>query len=696
MSKTNSISWDVCTELFPLTFCIDKSGIVQMLSPSLGKLIGQDVVGELFFDHLSINSPEPWHSGGGEYFQKHKDNLILFHTKNNAFAFRGQVIDGWHGGHEAYLLVCTPWMNWIRNKVGDVRLDPSLFPILDSQLDLELSTTTQTLMQKDLENLTDFLRKAKDKAEDASRAKSQFVSHVSHELRTPLNAISTSVDLLRGGDLDTAQQTELFHVLSSSADTLIEMINNVLDFSKLNEAQYNPVSETFSPEALVLETVRMLNQLALENNSKVQTIVMNRVPRMVSGDTLILRKVLINLVGNAIKHSGSDLIKVLVTMGETEDGRNCLMLRVRDYGIGIDKNELATIFEDFQTGSSRNLGSTGLGLAITRRLLNHVGGEICVDSEPGRGTCFRLTMPVDISHEVSRPERRTPVRQSTQSLQGQALLVDDNLINLKVGKMLLEKLGLEVSTADSGQAAIDCCRNQQFDLIYMDINMPDMSGIDATRKIHALPGLDALPVLALTANVSPEDLESYLGCGMQGVLLKPMDKSKVIELTAEILSAADSASDNEGHKPADTVDAVCNMRTLGELLAGVGADDANEVLEIYLEASNRLVSDIDEALRSKDASSARAGAHKLASTALTYGLEQFGNWLRKIELLRDADIINQAESFLTQLTELHIASLTVLESIDARGLIATEVQALTCRDRSRHCDIGQQHIRTEG
>ena len=205
----------------------------------------------------------------------------------------------------------------------------------------------------------------------------------------------------------------------------------------------------------------------------------------------------------------------------------------------------------------------------------------------------------------------------------------------------------------------------------MDINMPDMSGMDATRKIHALPGLDNLPILALTANVSPEDLESYLGCGMQGVLLKPMDKSKVIEMTAEILSA--SASNKERQTPTGTVNAVCNMRTLGELLAGVGADDADEVLEIYLEASNRLVSDIDVSLRSKDADSARAGAHKLASTALTYGLEQFGNWLRQIEVLSDADIINQSESLLMQLTELHSVSLAILEDIDAEALIAAEV-----------------------
>jgi len=380
------------------------------------------------------------------------------------------------------------------------------------------------------------LTTARFAAEAGSQAKSAFVANVSHELRTPMNGILGLTDLLLDSGLTEAQSEQLL-LVRSSAHSLLRLLNDLLDFSKIEAGKMELERAEFRPAELVGSVVKLQSAQAVAKGLALVSRIAAGVPELVRGDAGRLRQILVNLVGNAVKFTDAGEVSVTLAAEPATGSAVRLHFAVRDTGIGIPEEEHRAIFGPFvQVGTvlDRTHGGTGLGLAITAHLVELMGGEIALESEVGRGSTFRVTLPVDGvaagagSPELPSPGPTSPIpepRPAERALD--VLLVDDNPVNRFVAGLMLERCGHRVSMADDGAAAIERCREQTFDAIFMDVQMPGMDGFEATARIRALAGGAAVPIIAMTAYASPGDRERCLAAGMDDYVAKPVDSPAI-------------------------------------------------------------------------------------------------------------------------------------------------------------------------
>ncbi len=388
---------------------------------------------------------------------------------------------------------------------------------------LELYRSNELLRKQaaDLESVvaerTAALRLALEQAEAATRSKSDFLATVSHEIRTPLNGIIGLADLLSLSKLD-AEQTEHLKLLLQSGQSLLALINDLLDFSKIEAGRMELESSIFDPG---LELASLVETFRPQAVAKSLELVADfaPLPPTVRGDSLRLRQILSNLLSNALKFTMHGRVHVSAE-AVREPSFWCLNLVVTDTGIGFAPDGAEQLFEPFRqedSSISRRFGGTGLGLAICRRLARAMGGDITATS--GEGTTFRATVrlqPCDV------PSSNDPVEHPAPGLPDlSVLVVDDNDTNRVVALALLRKIGQEAVAAKSGAAAIEILRERSFDLVLMDMQMPGMDGITATREIRRLPLAYQPRIVALTANAFESDRQLCLDAGMDGFLAKP-------------------------------------------------------------------------------------------------------------------------------------------------------------------------------
>ncbi len=387
----------------------------------------------------------------------------------------------------------------------------------------------------DARKATEESRRAQAVAEAESRAKSEFLANMSHEIRTPMNAILGLTDLVLRTEL-TPRQSDYLTKSKLAADSLLQLIDGILDFSKIEAGMLEIESREFLLEDVLRRVTAIVGSRAQQKGLRFIVEIDSEIPPRLMGDGHRLTQVLVNLCGNAVKFTSIGEVCVLVEKISAHESSASVRFSVRDTGIGMSAQELGRVFRPFSqadASTSRQFGGTGLGLTISKQLVQLMGGSIDVSSEPGRGSEFSFTVSFSVDDVVKAVTPRIePVArsQAIEKLRGRhILLVEDNDINQMVASELLSSLaGMRVTVACNGSQAIEILQAQLVDIVLMDVQMPQMDGYETTRHIRIDPAFAKLPIIAMTAHATTLDRELCLASGMNDYVSKPFDPQALI------------------------------------------------------------------------------------------------------------------------------------------------------------------------
>ena len=423
-------------------------------------------------------------------------------------------------------------------------------------------------------------REAQMKAESANRAKSDFLARMSHELRTPLNAILGFTNILRGDSAIPEKQQQLLHIVNTSGEHLLAMINDVLDMAKIDAGRMEVVESAVDLHEMGREIIQLMTARSERKGLLLKHDVAANCPQYVQCDPNKLRQALLNLLGNAIKFTeqGQVILRLASRPGDSPQHLR-LVIEVEDSGNGIPAADQAAIFEPFvQARGNQNQKGTGLGLGITRRFVELMGGTISLRSEPGVGSVFRIELPVRSADKTDTPTVNSSsrvIRLAPGQSECRVLIVEDQMENWALLQHILEVVGFQVRVAQNGLEGVAAFAEWQPQLIWMDVRMPVMDGLEATRRIRMLEGGDKVRILAVTASVFAEERDRILSAGMDDLLMKPYRPDAIYDAMERFLGVS-FIRGNHADAPPQTPDRL-DAAQLADLPAGM-RDELRSVL----------------------------------------------------------------------------------------------------------------------
>ncbi len=511
--------------------------------------------------------------------------------------------------------------------------------------------TEQKRIEKELiearvfaELATEIAEKAKSNAESATKiaenavqAKQQFLSNMSHEIRTPMNAIIGFTKVVLKTDL-TAKQKEYLTAIKMSGDALIVLINDILDLAKVDSGKMSFEAIPFKLELSISAMLHLFDTKIQEKNLELVKEYDKNIPEVLIGDPVRLHQIILNLISNAVKFTSSGKITVSVRLVSENNEKATIEFMVSDTGIGIAENKLENIFENFQqasSGTSRLYGGTGLGLAIVKQLVEPQGGTIHVKSKIKEGSTFSFTLTFKkTNEEVNLEIEPEEINKETRTVK--ILVVEDIPLNQLLMKTILDDLGFDRDVAENGKIAIEKLKINSYDIILMDLQMPEMNGFEATEYIRNTMK-SKIPIIALTADVTTVDLAKCKAIGMNDYVSKPVNEellyNKIISLVRKPTSILVETKINQDNQNKNKQDKIAKYINLNYLNKHTKSNPAliMEMISLYLKQTPSLIDNMKQSLQNKDWNSLQAAAHKMIPSFSIMGIHtDFENIAKKV------------------------------------------------------------------
>ncbi|HXP76182.1 MAG TPA: ATP-binding protein [Stellaceae bacterium] len=547
-------------------------------------------------------------------------DLLRWQWENGEFGKDGRSVDEWLRGFVLAGGIADEPQSYERQRPNGTVIEMRSVPLADGGV---VRTYTDITERKQAEEA---LRAARDAADKAAQAKTDFLAMMSHEIRSPMSSVLGVIELVRDTPLQP-EQASMIEMVHRSASSLLGVLNDVLDFSKIEAGAVAVAPEPTPIRPLIDSVVEFMALSAATKGLALRHHVGAGVPAAMMVDALRLRQILVNLLSNAIKFTPSGSVELSVDRTASEGGSPALRLSVRDTGIGMEPDVIARLFEPFtqaDASTTRNFGGTGLGLSISRRLARLLGGTLTVSSEPRKGSEFTLELPLAAvegplpSGEASIPRPTAATFEGTR-----ALIAEDDATNRWLARRQLERLSLKVDAAEDGFAALELLAVNSYDVVITDCHMPGMDGTGLASRIRELEAgrsRPPIPIIGLTADITAAMRKRCLAAGMSAVESKPINLARLAAALCRLL----------GREQTPAEPPVFDLGPFHELFQD-GDPEGSDWLRSYLESATRALDEVRRALAECDRDRLSTSAHRLAGSSLCAGARRLGVLCQRIE-----------------------------------------------------------------